>query len=88
MSTTRKTITLTEQQNKWVKSQILNGNYTNDSEYFRDLIRRDQRQNNLDTLKEERLKMAIQAGVDDIGAGRIVDGEIVINRLRERLANG
>ncbi len=88
MSTTRKTITLTEQQNQWVKSQISNGNYTNDSEYFRDLVRRDQRKNNYDALKEERLKVAIQAGVDDIDAGRVVDGEIVINRLRERLANG
>ena len=88
MSTTRKTITLTEQQNQWVKSQISNGNYTNDREYFRDLVRRDQRKNNYDALKEERLKVAIQAGVDDIDAGRVVDGEIVINRLRERLANG
>lgn len=88
MSTTRKTITLTEQQNKWVKSQISNGNYTNDSEYFRDLVRRDQRQNNYGASKEERLKAAIQAGVDDIEAGRIVDGETVISRLRERLANG
>jgi antitoxin ParD1/3/4 len=42
MSTTRKTITLTEQQNEWIKAQINAGNFTNDSEYIRDLIRRDQ----------------------------------------------
>ena len=42
MATTRKTITLTEQQNDWVKAQIAVGQFTNDSEYFRDLIRRDQ----------------------------------------------
>ena len=42
MSTTRKTITLTEQQNEWIKAQINGGNFTNDSEYIRDLIRRDQ----------------------------------------------
>ena len=42
MGTTRKTITLTEQQDKWVKAQIAAGQFTNDSEYFRDLIRRDQ----------------------------------------------
>ena len=42
MSTTRKTITLTEQQDAWIKSQIAAGEYTNDSEYIRDLIRRDQ----------------------------------------------
>ena len=42
MSTVRKTITLTEQQDSWVKAQINAGHYTNDSEYIRDLIRREQ----------------------------------------------
>ena len=38
----RKTITITVQQDTWVKSVIDSGDYGNDSEYFRDLIRRDQ----------------------------------------------
>jgi antitoxin ParD1/3/4 len=42
MSTVRKTITLTDQQDNWIKSQIQAGHYTNDSEYLRDLIRREQ----------------------------------------------
>ena len=42
MSTIRKTITVTEQQDNWIKAQISSGQYTNDSEYVRDLIRRDQ----------------------------------------------
>ncbi len=42
MVTVRKTITLTDQQDEWIKLQISNGDYTNDSEYLRDLIRRDQ----------------------------------------------
>lgn len=42
MSIVRKTISLTEQQDQWVKSQINAGHYTNDSEYIRDLIRREQ----------------------------------------------
>ena len=42
MSTTRKTITVTDQQNHWIKAQIEAGEFTNDSEYIRDLIRRDQ----------------------------------------------
>lgn len=42
MSMHRKTITLTEQQNDWVKGQIESGHFGNDSEYIRDLIRRDQ----------------------------------------------
>ena len=42
MGTTRKTITVTVQQNNWIKAQIAAGGFTNDSEYIRDLIRRDQ----------------------------------------------
>ena len=42
MGTTRKTITLTDQQDEWIKAQIEAGRFTNDSEYIRDLIRRDQ----------------------------------------------
>jgi antitoxin ParD1/3/4 len=42
MGTVRKTITLTDQQDSWIKAQINAGHYTNDSEYIRDLIRREQ----------------------------------------------
>ena len=42
MGTTRKTITVTSQQNNWIKAQIAAGKFTNDSEYIRNLIRRDQ----------------------------------------------
>ncbi len=60
MATTRKTITLTEQQDQWIKAQIAAGEYTNDSEYIRDLVRRDQEQN----AKFRALKAAIQEGLD------------------------
>jgi len=42
MGTVRKTITLTDKQDAWIKAQIDAGHYTNDSEYIRDLIRREQ----------------------------------------------
>ncbi len=45
MGTVRKTITLTDQQNSWIKAQIDAGGYTNDSEYIRDLIRREHDRN-------------------------------------------
>ena len=60
MGTTRKTITLTDQQDQWIKAQIAAGAYTNDSEYIRDLVRRDQEQN----AKFKALKAAIQEGLD------------------------
>jgi antitoxin ParD1/3/4 len=45
MGTVRKTITFTEQQDKWIKAKIAGGQFTNDSEYIRDLVRRDQEKN-------------------------------------------
>ena len=54
MGTTRKTITVTEQQDRWIKAQIDGGDFTNDSEYIRDLIRRDQaRQFEIDAIRSE-----------------------------------
>ena len=71
MGTVRKTITLTDKQDEWVKAQIARGDYTNDSEYFRDLVRRDQEQN----TKFKALKDAIQEGLDS-GISRRTVGEI------------
>ena len=52
MGTVRKTITVTDQQDNWIKSQIEAGHYTNDSEYIRDLIRREQERNaELETIR-------------------------------------
>lgn len=42
VGTKRKTITVTDQQDSWIKARIAAGAFTNDSEYIRDLIRRDQ----------------------------------------------
>ena len=42
MGVIRKSITFTEQQDAFVKSLIEQGFYTNDSEYIRDIIRKDQ----------------------------------------------
>ncbi|MGB5830776.1 MAG: type II toxin-antitoxin system ParD family antitoxin [Thiohalocapsa sp.] len=60
MGTTRKTITLTDKQDQWIKAQIAAGEYTNDSEYIRDLVRRDQEEN----AKFQALKLAIQEGLN------------------------
>ena len=57
MGTTRKTITVTDQQNEWIKAQIEGGDFTNDSEYIRDLIRRDQARNSeIDAIRGELIK--------------------------------
>ena len=54
----RKTITVTEQQEKWIKTQIDIGEYGNDSEYLRDLIRQDKKQKEI----KSQLQLALIAG--------------------------
>jgi antitoxin ParD1/3/4 len=59
MATIRKTITVTDQQDQWIKAQIDAGGFTNDSEYVRDLIRRDQARNaEIQTVRAELVKGA------------------------------
>ena len=58
MSTVRKTITLTDQHDWWIKAQIQAGHYTNDSEYIRDLIRREQER----TAQMDALRAALLEG--------------------------
>ena len=84
MATTRKTITLTKQQDQWVKAQITSGDYTNDSEYFRDLVRRDQEQN----TKFFALKRAIQEGLDSGVSNRTVAEILEEAELRFKARHG
>lgn len=66
MATVRKTITLTDAQDDWIKAQVANGDYTNDSEYFRDLIRREQE-------RVRALTAAIEEGLASGPSTRSVD---------------
>ena len=79
MATIRKSITFTDQQDSWIKSQIERGDYTNDSEYIRDLIRKDQANNS----KLNYLRMSIQKGLDsDVSKKSVQD--IIKAKIKER----
>ena len=60
MGTLRKTVTLTDQQERWIRVRLAAGDFTSGSEYIRELIRRDQDEN----IKLQALKTAIQEGLD------------------------
>ncbi len=66
--TIRKTICVTDKQDAWIKEQVAGGDYTNDSEYFRDLVRRDQQEN----ARLEALKNAIEEGLNSGVSDRTV----------------
>ena len=60
MALVKKSITVTDRQELWIRTRIASGEYGNDSEYFRDLIRRDQER----TARFRDLKDAIQEGLE------------------------
>jgi antitoxin ParD1/3/4 len=79
MGTVRKTITLTDQQDKWIKMQISAGEFTNDSEYLRHLVRLDQSKN----TKFLTLKTAIAKGLESgISESTIPD---IMKEVEERM---
>ena len=58
----KKSITVTPQQDEWIKAQIASGNYGSDSELLRDLIRREQARNlEIEAIRQKLIK-AEQAG--------------------------
>ncbi len=66
----RKTITIPDAMEEWVKTQIKTGRYSNDSEYFRDLIRHDQDKKSA----EHQLRLLIDEGLQSgISKNNVVD---------------
>ncbi|MEZ5690390.1 MAG: type II toxin-antitoxin system ParD family antitoxin [Rickettsiales bacterium] len=79
MTMLRKTITISDTMESWVKSQINSGLYGNDSEYFRDLIRRDQSQK----LAEQRLRSLVDDSLESgISESKIPD---IMRKVEDRL---
>ncbi len=79
MAMMRKTITIPDAMEEWIKAQIESGRYGNDSEYFRDLIRRDQDRR----LAEQELRSMIVEGLESgISKNTIPD---IMKRVENKL---
>lgn len=79
MGTVRKTITVTDKQDGWIKAQIDAGHYTNDSEYIRDLIRREQER----SAEVEAIRSALIVG-ESSGEPRAFDADAFKQRMLAR----
>ncbi len=89
MAMMRKTITISEVMEDWIKSQIASGRYGNDSEYFRDLIRKDQDERFAVRGLEALIKEGIDSGISDHDINDIMqhvegklnkDGRLPVNK--------
>jgi len=76
MGVVRKSITFTEQQDVFIKSLIEQGFYTNDSEYIRDVIRKDQESRKHIVDLQEALIDGIESGPSDATISSIWDEAI------------
>lgn len=77
----RKTISMPDEMGEWIDERIESGQYNNDSEYFRDLVRRDQeRQDAIVTLR----RMLEEAEASGVSPDQVPD---IMERVEERLRN-
>ena len=77
MAMVKKSISVTDQQDQWIKSQITNGYYGNDSEVIRELIRERQLAQRRETPEEitairKKLLTAEERGFTDQSAEEIL----------------
>lgn len=79
----KKSITVTDQQDKWIRSQMETGNYGTDSELIREALREKQARDNEVEYIQSKLIAAEQSSFVDKGRDEILAG--FKDRLR---ANG
>lgn len=66
MATIKKSISVTEQQDAWIKSQIKMGRFGNESEVIRDLIRSRQAQERETPEEIEAIRAALRSAEESI----------------------
>jgi antitoxin ParD1/3/4 len=68
-------IMLTREQDEFVESVVRAGEYQDANEAIRDALRALQQRRQEDALKLERLRLQIQAGIDDLENGKFIEFE-------------
>ena len=77
----KKSITVTEQQEQWIQTQLASGHYASDSEVLRELIRREQRRDaELQAIRAALLE-GEESGMSPLSADDI--RKDVLKRLRD-----
>lgn len=76
MGTIRKSITFTEQQETYIKSLVDRGFYTNDSEYIRDIVRKDQERRKTILDLQDALTDGMESGTSNATVDTIWDAAI------------
>lgn len=83
MGIIRKSITFTEQQDTYIKSLIEKGFYTNDSEYVRDIVRKDQENRRTIIDLQDALVDGLESGISNETVDTIWDEAIEAHGRRK-----
>jgi antitoxin ParD1/3/4 len=90
MALVKKSITVTAGQEQWIRTQVASGEYGNDSEYVRDLIRRDEERNAQCLIVKEAIQQGLASGISEEscataeGAGGCFSSGLVLGSKRTR----
>lgn len=80
------TLTLTAELEQFVRDQVERGAYASSSEYVRDLVRERYREQMQKSEKFAALDRALERGIADAEAGRVMSVEDAFTRLRQELS--
>ena len=87
MSMVKKSISVTEQQDSWIKMQISSGRFGNESEVFRELIRERQIQEPETPAEIAAIRAALDKG-EKSGIGTRTLDEIIDAVIAQKRENG
>lgn len=80
------TLTLTAELEQFVKDEVRKGAYASSSEYVRDLVRARYLQKKAEAEKWAVLDRALDKGIADVEAGRVMDVDEAFKWLRTELS--
>ncbi len=83
MAMVKKSITVTDQQERWIQTQMATGNYGTDSELIREAIREKQNR----TVELEAIRAALIEG-EESGVSNRTPDDIINAVIRKRRENG
>ncbi len=79
-------VSLTPTLEKMIQEKVDSGLYNSASEVIREALRILYEREQYQQRRIAELRKEIQIGLDDVEAGRVIDGETAMNRLKQRYA--
>lgn len=80
------TVTLTEELEQFVEDEVRKGDYASGSDYVRDLVRERFEREKADAARWATLDVALDRGIADAEAGRVMPLDEAFRRLRGKLS--